>query len=73
MNIIASKMSTSTAKITRQPTGPEMTDYLDAEIYELCEAIRDSGKKGSEGIASIRFIELFKVSCLSKFEPCLVN
>lgn len=55
-------MSNSTAKITRQPTGPEMTDYLDNEIYNLCEAIQDNGKKSSQGLASIKFIELFKVS-----------
>lgn len=56
-------MSNATAKITRQPTGPEMTDYLDSEIYNLCEAIQDNGKAlKSGGIATIRFIELFKVS-----------
>lgn len=56
-------MSSATAKITRQSTGPEMSDYLDNEVYNLCESIQDNGKKlQSGGIASIRFIELFKVS-----------
>lgn len=59
-------MSNATAKITRQSTGPEMSDYLDSEIYNLCDAIRDSGKQlKSGGLAQIRFIELFKVSIAS--------
>lgn len=56
-------MSNATAKITRQSTGPEMSDYLDNEIYSLCEAIQDNGQTlKSGGLASIKFIELFKVS-----------
>lgn len=56
-------MSNATAKITRQSTGPEMSDYLDSEIYNLCEAIQDNGTPlKSGGIATIKFIELFKVS-----------
>lgn len=56
-------MSHATAKFTRQPTEPEMTDYLESEIYALCEAIKDNGESaGSAGIAKIKFIELFKVS-----------
>lgn len=40
-----------------------MTDYLDNEIYNLCESIQDNGQAlKSGGIATIRFIELFKVS-----------
>jgi len=55
-------MSSSTAKkLTKQSTGPEMSDYLENEIYALCEAILDNGKKTGEGMASIKFIELFKV------------
>lgn len=53
----------SSAKLTRQSTGPEMSDYLDSEIYNLCESIRDNGTKvKSGGIAQIKFIELFKVT-----------
>lgn len=55
-------MSNASAKITRQSTGPEMTDYLENEIYNLCESIQDNGKATGTGMASIRFIELFKVS-----------
>lgn len=56
-------MSQATAKITRQPTGPEMNEYLDTEIYALCEAIQDNGTAlKSGGLAVIKFIELFKVS-----------
>lgn len=56
-------MSNASAKITRQSTGPEMSDYLDTEIYNLCEAIQDNGTPlKSGGIASIKFIELFRVS-----------
>lgn len=59
-------MSNATAKIVRQSTGPEMSDYLESEIYALCDAIRDSGTQlKSGGIAQIRFIELFKVSKLA--------
>lgn len=56
-------MSNSQAKITRQATGPEMSDYLDSEIYNLCEAIQDNGTPAGSagGIASIKFIELFRV------------
>lgn len=55
-------MSNATAKITRQSTGPEMTDYLDNEIYNLCESIQDNGQAlKSGGLAVIKFIELFKV------------
>lgn len=57
-------MSNAKAKITRQSTGPEMSDYLDSEIYNLCDAIRDSGTLlKSGGLAQIKFIELFRVSC----------
>lgn len=56
-------MSNATAKIVRQPTGPEMSDYLESEIYSLCEAIQDNGTPlKSGGIATIKFIDLFKVS-----------
>lgn len=56
-------MSNASAKITRQSTGPEMSDYLESEIYALCDAIRDNGTPlKSGGLATIRFIELFKVS-----------
>lgn len=56
-------MSSTTSKITRQATGPEMSDYLDCEIYNLCDAIRDNGTPlKSGGLAVIPFIELFKVS-----------
>lgn len=62
-------MSNATAKIVRQSTGPEMSDYLDSEIYNLCEAIQDSGTQlKSGGIAQIRFIELFKVSSRCRFD-----
>lgn len=55
-------MSNATAKIVRQSTGPEMSDYLDSEVYNLCETIQDNGiavKTG--GLAQIKFIDLFKV------------
>lgn len=56
-------MSNATAKITRQSTGPEMSDYLENEIYNLCECIQDNGQTlKSGGLATIKFIELFKVS-----------
>lgn len=57
-------MSQSIAKtLTRQSTGPEMSDYIDNETYALCEAIQDNGKQlKSGGIATIKFIELFRVS-----------
>lgn len=57
-------MSQSVAKhLTRQATGPEMHEYLDTEIYQLCECIRDEGKASAGGaLAQIRFIDLFKVS-----------
>lgn len=59
-------MSQAVAKsLTRQATGPEMSDYLDSEIYALCEAIQDNGKAlKSGGLATIKFIELFRVSIL---------
>lgn len=56
-------MSNATAKIVRQSTGPEMSDYIESEIYNLCEAIQDKGTPlKSGGLAQIRFIELFRVS-----------
>lgn len=59
-------MSNATAKIQRQSTGPEMSDYLECEIYNLCDAIQENGTPlKSGGIATIRFIELFKVSSAS--------
>lgn len=63
-------MSNSQAKITRQATGPEMSDYLDTEIYSLCEAIADNGTApagSANGIATIKFIELFRVSRARRF------
>lgn len=61
-------MSNATAKITRQSTGPEMTDYVDNEIYNLCESIQDNGQPlKSGGLAQIKFIELFKVSLRGRF------
>lgn len=57
-------MSQSIAKhLTRQATGPEMHEYLDTEIYQLCECIKDEGQPGSGGsLAQIKFIDLFRVS-----------
>lgn len=61
-------MSNASAKIVRQSTGPEMSDYLESEIYNLCESIRDEGNPlKSGGIATIRFIDLFKVSSFDNF------
>lgn len=60
-------MSHSVAKsLTRQATGPEMSDYLDSEIYALCEAIQDNGPSKTGGQPSIKFIELFKVSIANR-------
>lgn len=53
------------SKLTRQATGPEMSDYLESEIYALCDAIQDHGTPApaGTGMATIKFIDLFRVSC----------
>ena len=56
-------MSNATAKtLTRQATGPEMAEYVESEIYQLCETIKDNGEKTSDGLAQMKFIDAFKVS-----------
>lgn len=63
-------MSHAVAKqLTRQATGPEMSDYLEQEIYQLCEAIQDEGQAlKSGGIAQIKFIDLHRVSIIHYFQ-----
>lgn len=58
-------MSNSVAKLIRQSTGPEMNEYLESELYQLCETIQDNGNPlSSGGIATIKFIDIFRVSII---------
>ena len=49
-----------------------MSDYIDNEIYNLCECIQDNGQQlKSGGMASIRFAELFRVSVRRRYVEAL--